>query len=144
VQGWKTYCLVNRCLLIEVDQYQGPPFLDSNPRVIPITPFTARFEYNSQPCSRTQFPLVLAWSLTIHKSQGLTLPKVLVELGPKKRQAGLTFVALSRVKCLKDLAFLNPVSLTRLTSIATLKNTSDRLEEEQRLDTLDIGRNLEL
>jgi ATP-dependent exoDNAse (exonuclease V) alpha subunit len=46
-------------------------------------------------------------SLAIHKSQGLTLEnlKVVVELGDKDFAAGLTFVAFSRVKTLKSLAF---------------------------------------
>ena len=50
----------------------------------------------------TQLPLML---ITIHKSQGLTLEKAVVELGSKDFSAGLTFVAISQVKTLKGLAF---------------------------------------
>ena len=49
--------------------------------------------------------LMLAWGITIRKSQGLTLEKVVVELGEKDFAAGLSFVAISRVKTLKGLAF---------------------------------------
>ena len=48
---------------------------------------------------------MLAWGITIHKSQGLTLEKAVVELGSKDFSAGLTFVAISQVKTLKGLAF---------------------------------------
>ena len=48
---------------------------------------------------------MLAWGITIHKSQGLTLEKSVVELGEKDFSAGLTFVAVSCVKTLKRLSF---------------------------------------
>ena len=48
---------------------------------------------------------MMAWGITIHKSQGLTLEKVVVELGDKDFSAGLSFVAISWVKTLKGLAF---------------------------------------
>ena len=124
------------CLLIELDQYSGPPFIRSHSRIIPILPFRVQFEHSGHPCIRVQFPIVLAWALTIHKSQGLTLAKAVVELGPAVKQSGLTFVAVSRVRGLKDLAFLNRFPLSRLTSIATHKNTTNRLEEERRLESL--------
>ena len=64
--------------------------------------------------TRTQYPLMLAWGITIHKSQGLTLEKVVVELGDKDFAAGLTFVAISRVKSLKGLAFRTRFDHARL------------------------------
>ena len=48
---------------------------------------------------------MMAWGINIHKSQGLTLEKVVVELGDKDFSAGLSFVAISWVKTLKGLAF---------------------------------------
>ena len=45
-----------------------------------------------------QLPLRLAWALTIHKSQGLTLPKAWIDIGKSGRTAGVSYVALSRVK----------------------------------------------
>ena len=34
--------------------------------------------------TRRQFPLSLAWAVTIHKYQGLTLPEIVVDMSPEK------------------------------------------------------------
>ena len=56
---------------------------------------------------RSQFPLVLAYAVTIHKSQSLTLPCVFADLGDAIFAAGQCNVALSRCKTLEGLYLLN-------------------------------------
>ena len=41
-------------------------------------------------------PLMLAWAITIHKAQGMTMDQVTIDLRQKEFSSGLTFVMLSR------------------------------------------------
>ena len=52
--------------------------------------------------------------MTVHKSQGLTLDKAVIDLGEKDFTPGLSFVALSRVKTVSGISFKNPFPIGRL------------------------------
>lgn len=77
-------------------------------------PVTARWEHGDKALTRTQFPLRLAWAITVHKSQGLTLDKAVIDLGDTDFTPGLSFVAMSRVKKLSGLMFKSPFPIGRL------------------------------
>ena len=93
-------------VLVSCKTYKGPTLWRTEPRpdfptgipIVPVTPLKTTFELNGKTLSRTQLPLRLAWAVTVHKSQGLTLDKIKLGLGKKEFSTGLTFVALSRVR----------------------------------------------
>lgn len=56
-----------------------------------------------------QYPIKLAWAITIHKSQGKTFEKVIIDLGPGAFEYGQTYVALSRCKTFDGIVLKNPI-----------------------------------
>lgn len=123
-------------LICTFDSYTGPPFIANIDKSVPIVPIRKTWNSDKTMYSRTALPISLAWGLTIHKCQGLTLPKVVVDLGDSDGNAtGLSFVAMSRVRLLQDL-LLKPFAMTRLTSIAEKPPLQQRKLEEERLATL--------
>lgn len=78
-----------------------------------------RFRYAYDPGSKslsreivaefTQFPLRLAWAVTIHKSQGKTYDRAVIDLGSGAFAPGQTYVALSRLTSLDGLYLSRPL-----------------------------------
>ncbi len=60
--------------------------------------------------SFTQYPLKLAWGMTIHKSQGKTFEHAVIDLGHQVFSAGQTYVALSRCTSLDGLVLRHPIT----------------------------------
>jgi ATP-dependent DNA helicase PIF1 len=92
-------------LLFKPDTYDGPNmFVDTDGKaVVPILPLTRDWEEGARKLSRTMFPVVLAYAITVHKSQGLTLDRAVLDISEKDFAAGLTYVAISRVRTVDSL-----------------------------------------
>jgi ATP-dependent exoDNAse (exonuclease V) alpha subunit len=84
-----------------------------------------KYKYSYDPVSKkltrdvvaefTQFPLRLAWAVTIHKSQGKSYDSAIVDLGARAFSPGQTYVALSRLTRLDGLYLTRPLRPSDIT-----------------------------
>jgi len=90
----------------------------SNNEVVEITPYTWEIyqfdvvgkEIKSKIAGRfTQYPLMLAWAVTIHKGQGKTFDRVIIDIGRGTFTHGQMYVALSRCTTLDGIVLKRPV-----------------------------------
>ena len=122
-------------VMVRFHKYSGPSLPTG---VVPIAPVRRCWSKSGVQCSRLQLPLKLAWAVTIHKSQGLTLDKVVIDIGKREFSPGLTFVACSRVRQLDDLLFSPPFAYNRLSSMSNSQHLESRKVEDQRLQHLSV------
>ena len=119
--------------MVHFDSYSSPTYPDGT---IHITPLRRCWSSSGGQCSRLQLPLKLAWAVTIHKSQGLTLDKVVIDVGKREFSSGLTFVACSRVCQLQDILFTPPFPYQCLSSLSNSSRLKERQQEDKRLQSL--------
>lgn len=60
--------------------------------------------------SFTQYPVKLAWALTVHKSQGLTFNSAIIDLGHGAFAGGQTYVALSRCRSFEGMTLASTIA----------------------------------
>ena len=77
----------------------------------------------------------LAYAMTIHKSQGETLERTVVDIGKRELASGLSFVALSRVRHITQLAAVD-FPLNRLNGLSKTDSFKKCALEENRLNVL--------
>jgi hypothetical protein len=75
-----------------------------------------------------QFPLKLAWAITIHKSQGLTFEKAIIDANASFAH-GQVYVALSRCKTIEGMVLSSPIEFTSVKNDATVSSFSREVEE---------------
>ena len=74
------------------------------------------------------FLLIFIFAITIHKSQELTLNKIVMNISLPDFQSGLIYVAISRVRGVRGLIFDHPFNISRF------KNKITDIQRERRTD----------
>jgi ATP-dependent DNA helicase PIF1 len=91
------------------------------------------YEYNKadgriQPMatgSFRQYPIKLAWAITVHKSQGKTFDKVIIDLGHGAFAHGQTYVALSRCRSFEGIRLKSPIKYSDIILDGTVSQFHD-------------------
>lgn len=82
----------------------------------------------------SQFPVRLAWAITIHKSQGLTFSRVVIDFTGGVFAGGQAYVALSRCTSLEGIQLKRPVNRADIFVRPEIVHFSERFNNRQAID----------
>jgi ATP-dependent exoDNAse (exonuclease V) alpha subunit len=122
-------------LIVAFDKYQGPtiPHADDGTPFVPVFTSKREFYRGAAQCWRTQFPLTVAWAITVHKSQGITVRKAVLNIARRDFVPGLSYVAVSRVKSLSGIMFEEPFDYSRFRGTPSVTETMRLADKARRM-----------
>ena len=127
-----------RGIIATFEGYIGPSYLPDVPNSVPIVPVRRTWIFKGKTCNRTQLPLIPSYALSIHRLQGATEDKIILNPGNVEFAAGLLLVGASRTKALEDLAFDDPMpNFVRFEMVNKHPDIKRRKQEEARMAKLE-------
>lgn len=127
--------------------------LQGEKKVISVYAFTwemYRFSFNGQEIISesigkfTQFPLRLAWAITIHKSQGKTFDRVIIDVGCGTFVSGQMYVALSRCTSFQGIVLKTPIKTTHIRTDYRVFDFLTQYQYRQSEEEMPVKKKIEL
>lgn len=104
----------SRGIIVDFDVETNNPIVKFlNGKELEIKMHSWCLDENDNSIIKTQMPLIHAWAITIHKSQGMTLDYVITDIGDDIFEYGQIYVVLSRVRTLDGL-FLKNINFDKI------------------------------
>ena len=119
-------------IICHFPDYIGPSYLRTEDKLVPLVPMTRSWFKKNKQFSRIQYPIILGWAITIHKSQGMTLDEIILDVGEKEFATGLTYTGAKRTRNFGLLAFDPFPNYHRFAKIFLSKGFKSRRKEELR------------
>jgi helitron helicase-like protein/uncharacterized protein DUF6570/PIF1-like helicase len=123
-----------QALLVEFDKYTGPIWQQDEygRQLVPVLPVCREFAIDGENHHRTQFPITLAYSITVHRAQGISVDRAVLDISNSEFTTGLRYVAVSRVRTLKGVLFHNSFDFDDLRQPNVSPNMKARLADQDR------------
>ncbi|EXU95371.1 PIF1-like helicase [Metarhizium robertsii] len=121
-------------IMVDFDSYDGSSYLTTTEgrKICPILPVTRDFLVGNETCSRTQPALIVAFAITVHKCQSLTKDRIVTDLSTRDFQAGISYIAVSRVTSLQGLLLEAPFDRQSLYNHTPTEGMKMRYIDQQR------------
>lgn len=116
-------------VVVTFNKYIGPSWDQTQPNHVPTPPI--------QWSNKKQIPLNMAWALTIHKSQGMTLTRSTIDIGNIERQ-GFTFTIMSHTTTIEGMCIAPSFSFKHYKKMKDIAYVSLRKKEEVCLCSLSL------
>jgi ATP-dependent DNA helicase PIF1 len=122
-------CNGSQGIVTRINELKLPVVRYNNGAEFVMTPHVWQSE-NIPGIGVSQIPLILAWALTIHKSQGATIDSAEIDVGSSVFECGQTYVALSRVKSLEGL-YLTSFDINKIKINRKVRDFYAKINEAQ-------------